>query len=70
MPRRLSFPSPNLSRGWKCPICRSDANVPVTLVPIPGTEDGNIVECQQVHAECIKLVDKMHSLAASPKPTE
>ena len=56
------FDHPNLSHGWKCPICKTSADQPVTLVGIPGTGEGNIMEAQQVHAECFKVVMKMNDI--------
>ena len=34
----------------------------MVLVGIPGTEDGNVMEAEQVHSECYVLVCKMHDL--------
>lgn len=59
------FDHPNFYGGFECPICRSSADAPVTLVPIPGTEDGNIVEAKQVHAECYSVFVKMHDMEKS-----
>ena len=59
-PSRI-FEHPN-PINFKCPVCRSRADAPVVLVPIYGTEEGNIVECQQVHAECYALHHKMNNL--------
>jgi hypothetical protein len=55
------FEHPNTSNGWKCPICKTDADQPVTLVGIPGTENGGIMQAEQVHAECYKVVLKMNA---------
>jgi hypothetical protein len=38
----------------------TSADFPVVLVPIPGTQKGNIVEARQVHADCYRLTCKMH----------
>ncbi len=46
----------NKSNDDKCPICKTNKDNPVILVPIPGTEDGNIVEAQQVHLSCAIVV--------------
>lgn len=54
-----TFDHPNYGHGFTCPICRTDADAPVTLVGIPGTEDGGIMEARQVHAECYSLTEKM-----------
>jgi hypothetical protein len=54
------FPRPNMTNGFRCPICKASSSFPVVLVPIPGTEDGNLVECEQIHADCYRLICKMH----------
>jgi len=56
------FPHPNISNNWQCQICKSNKDAPVVLVGIPGTEDGNVMEAEQVHSECYVLVCKMHDL--------
>ena len=60
-----TFPHPNLSHGWVCPVCRTSADSPVMLIPIPGTEEGGIVQAEQVHAECVEVVQRMMSRVAS-----
>jgi hypothetical protein len=50
----------NESKGKVCPVCKSAKNAPTVLVPIPGTDDGGNVECNQVHKECFDLVVKMN----------
>lgn len=62
------FEHPNTSNGWKCPICKTDADQPVTLVGIPGTENGGIMQAEQVHAECYKVVLKMNASADQMEP--
>ena len=47
------FDHPNLN-NFSCPICKTNADKPVILVPIPDTEDGNIAEAQQYHWDCVK----------------
>jgi len=37
----------------KCPVCGTSDDKPCVLVPIHGTQDGNNVEAQPVHADCI-----------------
>lgn len=69
MADRVVFPHPNFHGGWECPICGSSADAPVVLVEISDTEDEGIVECSQVHAECLLLTEKMHKLAALQKST-
>lgn len=54
------FPHPNTSHGWTCPVCHTNADRPVVLVGIPGTEHGNIMEAAQVHEECYNLLAAMH----------
>lgn len=49
------FEKPEVRHGFTCPLCRTSAERPVVLIPIPGTEDGGgIVEAQQVHADCLR----------------
>ena len=45
--------------NFQCPICKTKADCPVVLVPIPGTEKDGIVECEQMHAECFRVVSDM-----------
>jgi hypothetical protein len=49
------FPHPN-PVNFMCPVCQTNADRPVILLPIPGTEKDGNVECKQVHAECWRLV--------------
>lgn len=42
----------NKSNGDTCPVCKTNKDNPVILIPIPGTEDGNIVQAQQFHLTC------------------
>ena len=58
-----TFDHPNYSFGFECPVCRTDADEPVTLIGIPGTENGGIMEARQVHAECAKLLERMQAKA-------
>lgn len=53
------FQHPNRSGGFRCPICKTSADRPVVLVGIPGTENGNIQQAAQAHAECYELFQKM-----------
>lgn len=62
--RVRQFDHPNLSFGWRCKICGTQADRPVTLVAIPGTEDDGIVEAEQIHVECYELVTKMSASSA------
>jgi hypothetical protein len=59
LPSRV-FDHPN-PINFLCPICKTKADRPVVLVALPGTESGNIVEAEQVHAECFRLVSDMIS---------
>lgn len=54
-----TFDHPNYNDDFECPVCKTSADAPVTLVGIPGTEDGGNMEALQVHAECWALVLKM-----------
>lgn len=49
-----TFPLPN-KIGPPCPICKEHSDKPVVLIPISGTEDGNIMEARQYHLECLDL---------------
>lgn len=41
--------------SWECPICRTNEDKPVTLIPIHGTREGNMQKAEQVHVECLCL---------------
>ena len=58
-PSRI-FEHPNMV-NFECPICRSKADAPVVLVGIRGTENDGIIECKQVHVECLDLYRKMNA---------
>ncbi|CAB4152487.1 hypothetical protein UFOVP602_8 [uncultured Caudovirales phage] len=45
-----------------CPICKTRADAPVVLIPVPDTGDGRICEAKQVHEECWNLAVKMRKL--------
>ena len=57
-----TFKHPNTGHGWKCLVCNTSKDEPVVLVGIPGTEDGNNMQAEQVHAECYRLWSKMHGV--------
>ena len=38
--------------GDPCPVCLTMDDKATVLVPIPGTEYGNIMKARQVHLEC------------------
>lgn len=46
---------PNTSHDWKCPICKTNEEKPVTLCAKVGTKKGNIMEAEQIHVDCINL---------------
>ena len=50
------FKKPNTTHGWKCPVCGTNEKKEVILIAVSGTEDGNIVEAEQFHLDCINLV--------------
>jgi len=56
-----SFPHPNPAWNY-CPICKTRADQPVALAPVPDTGDGRICEAKQVHEECWNLAVKMTKL--------
>ena len=49
------FEHPNTDDNWKCPICKTNDDKPVTLISIEGTQKDNLIECRQYHVDCIKL---------------
>jgi len=61
------FKSPNLN-NFICPICKSSKDAPVVLVGIPGTENGNNMEAQQVHSKCYKLFCDMNGIECTIEP--
>ena len=42
--------------GPACPACKTRDDKPTVLIPIPGTEKGDICEARQVHADCVEAV--------------
>ena len=66
------FEHPNTSEGWLCPICRTAYDAPIVLMGIPGTEDGNVIECKQVHTFCYCAMADMspEQLGIEPLTTE
>ena len=52
----------NSLNGTVCPVCQTSADTQTVLVPIQGTEDGNICEARQVHKKCYDLIEEMHGL--------
>ena len=61
------FEHPNMD-NFQCPICHTSKDAPVVLVGIPGTEDGNIMQAEQVHSECYKLYCKMRDVNIEIEP--
>lgn len=43
------------SENIKCPICGTNNDGECFLMPIDGTEEGNICQAQPTHVSCIKL---------------
>ncbi len=52
-----AFKGPNLSGGWKCPICGTSDDKEVVLIGVDGTEDDGIMEGHQYHLDCIELME-------------
>ena len=52
------FANPNLSNKWKCPICGTNKDIPVILIPVYGTEEGNNMQARQYHVDCIDLMER------------
>jgi hypothetical protein len=46
------FEGMNTSNNEVCPLCQTAEQGQILLAPILGTEEGNIVKCQQVHRRC------------------
>jgi hypothetical protein len=49
------FDHPNADNGWKCPVCGKADDKPVALVAIHGAQDGNMVQAEQFHLDCLEL---------------
>jgi len=58
--KQRQFKHPNTTGGWICPICKTSSDYPIVLVGIPGTEDDNIMEAEQIHTECYRVFAKMN----------
>ena len=50
------FDHPNLANNWKCPICGTNEDKQIVLIGIVGTKDGNNIEAEQFHLECLELL--------------
>jgi len=46
------FEHPNTS-DFICPICYTQADKRVVLIPIYGTQEDNLIKCKQVHLDCL-----------------
>ena len=52
-----TFEHPNLyNEKWRCPICGTHDDKEVVLIGIVGTQDGNIIQAEQFHSDCIELL--------------
>jgi hypothetical protein len=52
-----TFDHPNVSGGWRCPICGTSDDKPVVLIGIDGTQEGGIMQANQYHLDCIDLAE-------------
>ena len=43
----------NFPEGSACPICGASSNGKTILVPVAGTQDGNICEAAPTHLDCL-----------------
>ena len=50
-----AFPHFNQDNDAVCPMCKTNEDCETVLVPIPGTEEGNIMQARQVHKKCYDL---------------
>ena len=50
------FKKPNISAGWKCPVCKKSDNEEVVLIGIVGTQEGNNIQAEQFHLKCLDLL--------------
>ncbi len=48
-----TFTEFNTSSGDICPICGTDEDADIILVPIAGTHEDGLVETIQVHLKCV-----------------
>jgi hypothetical protein len=58
------FKHPNMTT-FTCPVCKSNKDLPVVLVPIDGTENDGCVEAKQVHSICYEHVCSMNGVEVS-----
>jgi hypothetical protein len=50
------FNHPAITDDWKCPICNTNEDKPVTLIAISGTRQGNNMRAEQFHVDCLNLI--------------
>ena len=43
------------NQSTPCPICGTTEDKKAVLIPVSGTEKDELVECIQVHLDCIEL---------------
>lgn len=43
------------NQDGKCPICGTNEDKECVLIPIVGTQEGNISQAEQVHLDCLNL---------------
>ena len=48
------FEHPNLT-DFKCPICGTSEDKEVVLIGIDGTKEGNNIQAEQFHLDCLEL---------------
>jgi len=48
---------PHFNNASPCPICGTTVDKEATLLPIDGTEEGNICEAAQVHVACLQNLE-------------
>ena len=59
------FEHPNMENFF-CPVCKTKKDAPVILVPIPGTEERNIMQAKQMHKKCYDLFMEMNEPNPAP----
>lgn len=65
-----TFPHFNQDNGAVCMWCKTNEDCETVLVPIPGTEDGNVMEARQVHKKCYDLaLEKLAELTETAQKT-